>query len=87
MESCYGVRIHTSTMVDGRKVPVSMYYVGRGKDGQVQMSTKPHNAALMTEALAELLIIKLNDTGHHAEVCELLADETSTIHDSLVATQ
>jgi hypothetical protein len=36
----------------------------------------------MTEALARLLITKL--TGHHAEVCELLADETSTIHDSLV---
>jgi hypothetical protein len=36
----------------------------------------------MTEALAELLVTKL--TGHHAEVCELLADETSTIHDSLV---
>ena len=71
-------------MVDGRKAPGSMYYVGRGKDGQVQTSTKPHNAALMTEALAELLVTKLNNTGHHAEVCELLADETSTIHDSLV---
>ncbi len=80
----YGVKLRTSTMVDGRKVPVSMYYVGRGKDGQVQMSTKPHSAALMTEALAELLVAKLNNTGDHAEVCELLADETSTIHDSLV---
>ena len=39
---------------------------------------------LMTEVLAELLITKLNITGCHAEVCELLADETSTIHDSLV---
>jgi hypothetical protein len=38
----------------------------------------------MTEALAEILVTKLNITGHHAEVCELLADETSTIHDSLV---
>src|SRR5258708_24456313 len=61
-----------------------MYYVGSGKDGQIQTSTKPCNAALMTEALAELLVTKLNITGHHAEVCELLADETSTIHDSLV---
>jgi hypothetical protein len=26
---------------------------------------------------------ELDKTGHHAEVCELLADETSTIHDSL----
>jgi hypothetical protein len=37
----------------------------------------------MTEALAKLLVTKLNISGH-AEVCELLADETSTIHDSLV---
>jgi hypothetical protein len=83
METCHGVRVYTSTMVDGRKVPLSMYYVGRGKDG-LRTSTKPHNAALMTEALAEILVTKLNITGHHAEVCELLADETSTIHDSLV---
>jgi hypothetical protein len=61
-----------------------MYYIGRGKDGHMQTSAKPHNAALMTEALAELLVTKLNNIGHHAEVCELLADETSTIHDSLV---
>jgi hypothetical protein len=61
-----------------------MHYVGRGKDGQMQMSAKPHNAALLTEALAELLVTKLSLNGHHAEVCELLADETSTIHDSLV---
>ena len=71
-------------MVDGRKAPVSMYYVGRRKDGQVQMSTKPHNAALMTEALAELLVTKLHNTGYHAEVCELLCDENSTILDCLV---
>jgi hypothetical protein len=45
---------------------------------------KPHNAALMTEALARLLVTKLTLNGHHAEVCELLADETGTIHDSLV---
>jgi hypothetical protein len=38
VETCYGVRLRTSTMVDGRKVPVSMYYVGCGKDGQVQTS-------------------------------------------------
>jgi hypothetical protein len=63
---------------------LSMYYVRRGKDGQVPTSTKPHNAALITEALAELLVSKLNITGHHCEVCELLTDETSTIHDSLV---
>jgi hypothetical protein len=58
--------------------------VGRRKDGQVRTNAKPHNAALMSEALAEILATKLNITGHHAEVCELLADETSTIHDSLV---
>jgi hypothetical protein len=81
VHTCYGVGVHASTMVEDRKVPVSMYYVGRGKDGQVQMSIKPHNAALMTEALAKLLVTKL--TGHHGEVCELLADETSTIHNSL----
>ena len=50
----------------------------------MQTSGKPHNAALMTEALAELLVTKLHNTGHHAEVCKLLADENSTIHDSLV---
>jgi hypothetical protein len=77
-------KLHTSANVDGRKVPWSLYYVGRGKDGEVRTSTKPHNAALMTEALAELLVAKFNVTGNHAEVCELLADETSTIHDSLV---
>jgi hypothetical protein len=49
METCHGGKIHTSTIVDGRKVPLSMYYVGRGKDGHVQTSAKPHNAALMTE--------------------------------------
>jgi hypothetical protein len=82
METCHGVRVHTSTMVDGRKVPLPMYYVGRGKDGHMQMSAKPHNAALMTEALAKLLITKL--TGQHAEVCELLCDENSTIRHSPV---
>jgi hypothetical protein len=39
----------------------------------------------MTKALARLLVTKLNLNGHHAEVCELLADESSTIHDSLVS--
>jgi hypothetical protein len=39
----------------------------------------------MTEGLANLLVTKLNNTGHHAEVCELLSDENSTIHDSMVA--
>ena len=60
MSTCYGVRLHNSMMVEGRGVPVSMYYAGRGKDGQAQTSTKPHNAALMTEGLAELLVTKLN---------------------------
>jgi hypothetical protein len=83
MDTCYGVKLSSSAMIEGRKVPVSMYYAGRGKDG-LRTSPKPHNAALMTEALAELLVSKLNITGHHCEVCELLADETSTIHDSLV---
>jgi hypothetical protein len=71
-------------MINARKVLLSMYYVGRGEDGQVQTSARPPNAALMTEALAEILATKLNLKGQHAEVCELLADETSTIHDSLV---
>src|ERR1035438_1938094 len=84
MEAWHGVKVHTSTMVDGRKVPRSMYYVGRGNDGQMQTSAKPHNATLMTEALANLLVTNLNNTGHHAEVCELLCDENSTIHHSLV---
>jgi hypothetical protein len=84
METSYGIRLHTSAQVDGRKDPWSMYCVGRGKDGQMQTSAKPCNAAPMTEALANLLVTKLNNTGHHAEVCELLADKTSTIHDSLV---
>jgi hypothetical protein len=84
VEICHGVRIHTSTLVDGRKVPVSVYYVGRGKDGEARTSTKPHNAALMTEALAGLLVTKLTNTGHHAEVCELFCDENSTVHDDLV---
>jgi hypothetical protein len=79
LNTCYGVRLHSSTLVDGRKVPVSNYYVGPGK-----ASSKPHNAALMSEALAGLLVAKLNNTGHHAETCELLCDENSAIHDSLV---
>jgi hypothetical protein len=60
-----------------------VYYVGHGKDGP-QTSTKPHNAASMVESLAELLVTKLTNTGYRAEVCELLCDENSTIHDSLV---
>jgi hypothetical protein len=60
-----------------------MYYARRGKDG-LRTSSKPHQAALMMEGLAELLVTKLNITGHHAEVCELRCDENSTIHDSLV---
>jgi hypothetical protein len=83
VETCYGVRLHSSMMVEGRKVPVSMYYVGRGKDGP-RTNSKPHNAALMVEALAQALVTKLNNTGQHAEVCELLSDENSTIHDNMV---
>jgi hypothetical protein len=30
--------------------------------------TKPHNAALMTEALAELLVTNLDLNGHHAPI-------------------
>jgi hypothetical protein len=57
-ETCHGVRLYTSTMVDGRKVPLSMYSVGRWRDGRMQTSAKPHNAALVTEALAKLLVTK-----------------------------
>ena len=39
----------------------------------------------MTEELANLLVTKLDSTGQHAELCELLCDENSTIHDSLVS--
>ena len=81
MQTCHAVRIYTSTMVDGRRVPWSMYYDGRGKDGDMETRTEPHSAALMTEALAKLLVTKL--TCHHAEVCELLCNENSTIDDSL----
>jgi hypothetical protein len=84
METSYGVKLHTSAKVDGRTVPWSLYYVGRGKDGEVKTNTKPFNAAFMTEGLANLLVAKLNSTGHHAEVCELLCDENSTIHDNMV---
>jgi hypothetical protein len=80
METCHGVRLLSSTVIDGRKVPVSNYYVGPGK-----ACSKPHQAACMTEALANLLVAKLNNTGHHAEVCELLCDENSTIHDTMVS--
>ena len=83
MQTCHGVRLHTSAKVDGRQVPWSLYYVGRGKDG-LRRNSKPHNAACITDILANLLITKLNDTGNHAEVCELLCDENSTINDSLV---
>ena len=84
MDTAHGVRLHTSAKVDGRQVPWSLYYVARGKDGQAQTSTKPHNAALMTEATANLLVAKLKNTGHHGEVCELLCDENCTIHDNMV---
>jgi hypothetical protein len=80
METCHGVRLLSSILVEGRKVPVSNFYVGPGK-----ACSKPHQAACMTEALANLLVAKLNNTGHHAEVCELLCDENSTIHDTMVA--
>ena len=65
-------------MIEGRKVPVSNFYVGPGKS-----CSKPHQAACMTEALANLLVAKLNSTGQQAEVCELLCDENSSIHDNL----
>jgi hypothetical protein len=80
METCFGVRLLSSTMIEGHKVPVSNYYVGPGK-----ASSKPHNAACMDEATAGLLVAKLNSAGQHAEVCELLCDENSTIHDSLIS--
>jgi hypothetical protein len=71
--------------LQGRSHGQTEHYVGRGKDGEVKTSTKSFNAALMTEGLANLLVKKLNATGHHTEICELLADENSTIHDSLVS--
>jgi hypothetical protein len=80
METCHGVRLLSSILVEGRKVPLSNYYVGPGKACQ-----KPHQAACMTEELANLLVAKLNSAGQHSEVCELLCDENSTIHDNLVS--
>jgi len=80
MNTCHGARLLSSTVIDGRKVPVSNFYVGPGK-----ASSKPHNAACMVEALANLLVTKLNSAGQHAEVCELLCDENSTVHDSLIS--
>jgi hypothetical protein len=52
MNTCHGVRLRSSTIIEGRKVPVLNYYVGPGK-----ASSKPHNAACMTEELANLLVI------------------------------
>jgi hypothetical protein len=40
----------------------------------------------MDEATANLLVAKLNNAGHAtAEVCKLLCDENSTIHDNMVS--
>ena len=80
MDTCHGVRLHSSILIEGRKVPVSNYYVGPGKACQ-----KPHQAACMTEALANLLVAKLNSAAQHSEVCELLCDENSTVHDTMVS--
>jgi hypothetical protein len=80
MDTCHGVRLLSSTLIDGRKVPVSNFYVGPGKACQ-----KPHQAACMSEDLANLLVVKLNSAGQHAEVCELLCDENSTVHDTMVS--
>jgi hypothetical protein len=80
MDTCYGVKLSSSAMIEGRKVPVSNYYVGPGK-----ACSKPHQAALMSESLANLLVARLNNAGHRAELCELLCDENSTIHDSMVS--
>jgi len=63
MLTCHGVRISSSTVIEGRKVPVSNYYVGPGKACQ-----KPHQAACMSEDLANLLVAKLNSAGQHSEV-------------------
>jgi len=38
----------------------------------------------LTEALAQVLITKLNSTGHHAEVCERSRMKAAQCHDSLV---
>jgi hypothetical protein len=80
VNTCYGVKLSSSAMIEGRKVPVSNYYVGHGP----RTCQKPHNAVLMSEELANLLVSKLNNTGHHAEICELLCDENSTVHDNMI---
>jgi hypothetical protein len=80
MDTCHGVRLPSSILIEGRKVPVLNYYVGPGR-----ASSKPHNAACMDEATAGLLVAKLNGTGQHAEICELLCDDNSVIHSSLVS--
>jgi hypothetical protein len=50
MDTTHGVRLPSSILIEGRKVPTINYYVGPGK-----ASSKPHNAACMTEELAALL--------------------------------
>jgi hypothetical protein len=80
MTTCHGVRLRSSTVIENRKVPVLNYYVGPGK-----ASSRPHNAACLTEECANLLVIKLNNAGQHAELCELLCDENSTIHDNMIS--
>ena len=80
MDTCHGIRLLSSTLIERRKVPTINYYVGPRK-----ASSKPHNAACLTEALANLLMAKLNSAGQHAEVCELLCDENSTLHDTMVS--
>ena len=80
---CIRDSLHTTARVDGRTVPWLLYYVGHGKDGP-QTSGRPDNAALMTESCANLLVTKLNNTGHRTEICELLCDENSTINSTLV---
>ena len=56
MDTCYGVRIHTTkTMREGERswsVPSSNFYAGR-KHGQLQTTVNHYAATPMTKSLAE----------------------------------
>ncbi len=66
MDTCYGVRIHTTkTMREGERswsVPSSNFYAGR-KHGQLQTTVNHYAATPMTKGLAEQLAAKLNLSG------------------------
>jgi hypothetical protein len=87
VDTCYGVRIHTTkTMREGERswsVPSSNFYAGR-KHGQLQTTTNHYQATLLSLALAEELVVKLAASGLSATVCDLFADPEAVIHQTMV---